>query len=64
MVDSIFLRSMTLKSKGINHELSVPYSPAQNGVAERFNQTLMESAHAMMAQAELSEQYRAEATEM
>ena len=63
MVESIFLRSMTLKSKGINHELSVPYSPAQNGVAERFNQTLMESALAMMAQAELSEQYWAESTE-
>ena len=45
-----------LKSKGINYELSAPYSPAQNWVDERFNQTLMESARAMMAQAELPEQ--------
>ena len=44
-----------LKSKGINHELSAPYSPAQNGVAERFNRTLMESARAIMTQAELPE---------
>ena len=44
-----------LKSKGRNHELSAPYSPAQNGVAERFNRTLMESARAMMAQAKLPE---------
>ena len=50
-----------LQSKGINHELSASYSPAQNGVAERFNQTLMESARTMMAQAELPECYWAEA---
>ena len=50
-----------LQSKGINHELSAPYSPAQNGVAERFNRTLMESARTMMAQAELPECYWAEA---
>ena len=30
-----------LKSEGIRHELTVPYSPAQNGVAERLNHTLM-----------------------
>ena len=50
-----------LQSKGINYELSAPYSPAQNGVAERFNRTLMESARTMMAQAELPECYWAEA---
>jgi len=50
-----------LQSRGIHHELSAPYSPAQNGVAERFNRTLMESARAMMAQAGLSEHYWAEA---
>ena len=50
-----------LHSKGIKHELSAPYSPAQNGVAEMFNRTLVESAHTMMAQAKLPEHYWAEA---
>ena len=50
-----------LHSRGIKHELSAPYSPAQNGVAERFNRTLVESAHTMMAQAKLPECYWAEA---
>ena len=50
-----------LQSRGIRHELSAPYSPAQNGVTERFNRTLMKSARTMMAQAGLSEHYWAEA---
>ena len=37
-----------LKTKGIRHELTVPYSPEQNGVAERMNRTLMEAARSMM----------------
>ena len=47
-----------LLDKGIHHELSAPYSPAQNGVAERINRTLMESARTMMAQAGLSDKYQ------
>ena len=31
-----------LTSKGIEHQLTVPHSPQQNGVAERLNHTLME----------------------
>jgi len=50
-----------LKPKGIHHELAVPYSPAQNGVAERLNRTLMVSAQAMMAQIGLLEKFWAEA---
>ena len=50
-----------LKSKGIHHELTVPHTPEQNGVAERLNRTLMESAHTMIAHAGLSNNYWAKA---
>ena len=52
-----------LKSKGIHHELTVPYSPEQNGVAERMNRTLMEMARSMMAHAGLRDRYWAEAVD-
>ena len=38
-----------LTSKGIEHQLTIPHSPQQNGVAERLNRTLMESARAMLS---------------
>ena len=41
-----------LKEKGIRHELTVPHSPQQNGVAERMNRTLVESARPMIAHAD------------
>ena len=34
--------------EGITIETSAPYSPSQNGVAERFNRTLLELARAML----------------
>ncbi len=49
-----------LESKEIHHELTVPYSPEQNSVAERLNRTLMESARTMMAHAGLQDCYWAE----
>ena len=42
-----------LKEKGIRHELTVPHSQ-QNGVSERMNRTLVESARSMVAHAGLS----------
>jgi len=50
-----------LKINGIRHELTVAHSPEQNGVAERMNRTLVESARAMLAHANLSKMYWAEA---
>ena len=50
-----------LKSKGIHHELTIPYTPEQNGVAERMNRTLMETACSMMSHAHLPDSYWAEA---
>ena len=50
-----------LKYKGIRYELTVPYPPAQNGVAERLNRTLMESARTMIRFARLPDSYWGEA---
>ena len=39
--------------KGITIETMAPYSPSQNGVAERFNRTLLELARAMIISSKL-----------
>ena len=52
-----------LKSKGICNELTVPYSPQQNGVIERRNRTVMELAWSMMDHAGLQDRFWAEAME-
>ena len=49
-----------LKLKGIRHEVTVAYSPEQNGVAERMNRTLVESARTMLSHAGLPKGYWAE----
>lgn len=38
-----------LAEKGVQHEKTAPYSPRQNGTAERYNQTLEERTVAMLA---------------
>ena len=40
-------------SRGIHHEFSAPYTPQQNGVAERKNRTLIEAAQTMLADSKL-----------
>ena len=50
-----------LKSKGIHHELVVPYSPEQNGVAERMNRTLLQSAQSIMVRAGVPDKFWSEA---
>jgi transposase InsO family protein len=49
------------KQRGILHQTSVPYTPEQNGVAERMNRTLVESARSMIFQGSLDVQFWAEA---
>lgn len=49
------------KSNGIVHQRSVPYTPQQNGVAERYNRTIVERMRCMLMDAKLSESFWAEA---
>ena len=42
-------------SQGIKFQLTTPYSPSQNGIAERMNHTLVELLWAMLAASELPE---------
>ncbi|KAI3742536.1 hypothetical protein L1987_60221 [Smallanthus sonchifolius] len=46
--------------KGIHHEFSAPYVPQQNGVAERKNRTLVETARTMLADSKLPVTFWAE----
>ena len=50
-----------LSKEGIKHELTVPKTPEQNGVAERMNRTIVETARSMLAEAKLPRKFWAEA---
>lgn len=50
-----------LRNEGIIHERTSPYTPAQNGKAERKNRTLFEAARAMRIHAGLDEEFWGEA---
>ncbi|POW23215.1 hypothetical protein PSHT_00424 [Puccinia striiformis] len=41
------------KEKGINHQITAPYTPQQNSIAERGNRTTSEKAQALLKQANL-----------
>ena len=46
--------------KGIMHQLTNPYTPEQNGVSERLNRTLIESARSMLYHAKTPLKFWAE----
>ena len=52
-----------LKNSGIKREFSTPYTPQQNGKAERMNRTLQEMARCMLLESGLPEFFWAEATQ-
>lgn len=52
-----------LTDSGIIHQTTVPYTPEQNGLAERKNRSLVERARCMLYDAGLPKQYWAEAVE-
>ena len=43
------------QDRGITHSTTAPYTPEQNGVAERFNRTLMEKVRPMLFDAKLED---------
>ncbi|CAI7809569.1 unnamed protein product [Closterium sp. NIES-53] len=49
--------SLWLKKNGIRHSLTMPYSPAMNGIAERANRTITETAHGLLIEAGLPDYF-------
>ena len=49
------------QSTGIVHQVTAPYTPQQNGIAERKNRTLMDMVNSMMSYSGLSSGYWGEA---
>jgi len=50
-----------LKTNGIKRRLTIPHTPEQNGVSERKNRTLVETARCLMLQSNLPPSFWAEA---
>jgi len=50
-----------LDSEGVKHERTIPKTPQQNGVAERFNRTIIEMVRTMLIQSKLPQKFWAEA---
>jgi hypothetical protein len=52
---------LALRKQGVQHQYSDPYTPQQNGVAERLNRTLQERVRAMLSNAAMSKSVWGEA---
>ena len=50
-----------LTTEGVRHEVTIPKNPEQNGVAERMNRTLVETARSILVNANLPHRFWAEA---
>ena len=46
-----------LKREGVRHELTVPKTPKQNGVAEQMNRTLLEMVRTMLIESNLDHRF-------
>lgn len=52
------------KKNGITHEKTTPYTPEQNGIAERMNRTLFERAKCLLFDNNMDKRFWAEAINM
>ena len=50
-----------LEENGIKHQLTIAYTPQQNGVAERMNRTLLDLVRSMLHHANMDKRFWAEA---
>ncbi|CAI7854176.1 unnamed protein product [Closterium sp. NIES-53] len=51
-----------MKSKGIKHDVTTPYTPQQNGVAEQLNRTLVEAVRSLLQHSKIGNEWRGEAS--
>ncbi|CAI7823153.1 unnamed protein product [Closterium sp. NIES-53] len=51
-----------MKSKGIKHDVTTPYTPQQNGAAERLNRTLVEAVRSLLQHSKLGNEWWGEAS--
>lgn len=56
-----YINSSYFESTGIIHETTAPYTPQQNGIAERKNRTLTQMVNAMFSNSGLGQGYWGEA---
>nr|AAL75759.1 Putative pol polyprotein [Oryza sativa Japonica Group]AAL91607.1 Putative pol polyprotein [Oryza sativa Japonica Group]AAP51772.1 retrotransposon protein, putative, Ty1-copia subclass [Oryza sativa Japonica Group] len=49
------------RKEGIVRHYTIPYTPQQNGVAERMNRTIISKAHCMLSNARMNKRFWAEA---
>ncbi|CAI7856590.1 unnamed protein product [Closterium sp. NIES-54] len=51
-----------MKSKGIKHDITTPYTPQQNGAAEQLNRTLVEAVRSLLQHSKLGSEWWGEAS--
>ncbi|CAI7877714.1 unnamed protein product [Closterium sp. NIES-53] len=53
-----------MKSRGIKHDVTTPYTPQQNGAAERLNRTLVEAVRSLLQHSKLGSEWWGEASSL
>ncbi|CAI7795949.1 unnamed protein product, partial [Closterium sp. NIES-53] len=53
-----------MKSKGIKHDVTTPYTPQQNGAAERLNRTLVEAVLSLLQHSKIGREWWGEASSL